>query len=86
MCFSAQIRDPDQFPEVQEASKSTARLSHPMDWKQRSTCGDKFTWRCPNCNAMKSIRNESFLTKSKLTYKLGYSFEDHMPLQWPFLC
>ena len=54
-----------------------------MDWKQRSTCGDKFTWRCPNCNAMKSIRNESFFTKSKLPLQTWLQLIHHWSMDMP---
>ena len=40
-----------------------------MDFKPRSIEGssDGFTWRCPDCKTMKSIRHNSFFTKSRLT-------------------
>jgi len=41
-----------------------------MEWKRRPSCGDKFTWQCPSCNSRKLIRNESFISKSKLTLLL----------------
>ena len=40
-----------------------------MEFKTRSTEGssDGFTFRCPDCKTMKSIRHNSFFTKSRLT-------------------
>ena len=54
-----------------------------MAWKRRPTCGDKFTWRCPNCNCMKSIRNESFFSKSKLPLQTWLQLMHHWSMDMP---
>ena len=38
----------------------------PMEWVCQPIRGDGFVWRCPVCHKTKSIRNDSFFSKSKL--------------------
>ena len=54
-----------------------------MDWKRRPTCGDKFTWRCSNCNSVKSIRNGSFFSKSKLPLQTWLQLIHHWSMDMP---
>ena len=54
-----------------------------MDWRRRPTCGDKFTWQCPNCNCMKSIRNESFFSKSRLPLQTWLQLIHHWSMDMP---
>ena len=48
-----------------------------MAWKRRPTCEDKFTWRRPSCNCMKSIQNESFFSKSILPLQIWLQLMHH---------
>ena len=54
-----------------------------MDWKRWPTCGDKFTWRCSNCNSVKSIRNGSFFSKSKLPLQTWLQLIHHWSMDMP---
>ena len=54
-----------------------------MEWKKRPTCGDKFTWRCPMCHCRKSIRNESYFSKSKLSLQTWLQLIHHWSMDMP---
>ena len=54
-----------------------------MEWKKRPTCGDRFTWRCPMCHCRKSIRNESYFSKSKLSLQTWLQLIHHWSIDMP---
>lgn len=54
-----------------------------MMWKRRPSCTDQFTWRCPECNTFKSIRNESYFAKSKLPLKTWVQLMHHWSMEMP---
>jgi len=54
-----------------------------MEWKSQPTCNHKFTWRCPLCHLRKSIRNESYFSKSKLTLQIWLQLMHHWSMDMP---
>ena len=57
----------------------------PMEWESRVILSDKFTWRCPICQARKSIRTESFFSKSKLTLQTWLQLIHHWSMDMPVM-
>ena len=57
-----------QGKDLLASHKNCSRCSVPMNFATRSEQGsmDGYTWRCPQCYTMKSIRDGSFFAKSKL--------------------
>ena len=46
------------------AAAKCSKCSIPMEERDRMDVSDKITWRCHQCKTMKTIRDESFFSKS----------------------
>ena len=49
------------------AAATCSKCSIPMEERDRMDVSDKITWRCQQCKTMKTIREGSFFSKSRIT-------------------